>query len=117
MSTSPHDQPDPLHESFVGAMTGWVEAITYCTHTVRVLVGRGLTTWIDALPCAQSFPLLHSAGYHRWYPRGRHALVETRVRQRAQRMQRELGDDARVEGCVYVLSAEDVALLALAEVE
>lgn len=121
MSHVRHDQIDPLHEPFAGAMTGWVEAITHYSHVVRVLVGGGLTTWIDALPRAPGalLPPLHPAaiGYHRWYPHTRHALVEALVRQRVHRIKSELGEDARIEGRVYVLRAEDVALLALAEVE
>lgn len=121
----PYDGPDPRVSPFAGAMTGWVVALFDRPQTyympIRVLVGRGLSTWVEGELRSDGIGwpdhLRGHAPYPRWYPPYRHGLVEKRVRERAQQMQRELGDDARVEGRVYVLSAEDVALLALSEVE
>lgn len=126
MSMSPHDGPDPCSSPFVGAMTGWVVALFDRPQTyympIRVLVGRGLSTWVEGelRSDGTGWPDRlrgHAPPYPRWYPSYRHGFVEKRVREYAQQLQRTLGDDARVEGRVYVLSAEDVALLALAEVE
>lgn len=97
-------------------MTGWIVVTTWATN-VRVLCGGGLTTWLEGRSTGR-FPLLATPRwYNRWYPPVQHEIVKRLVRQRVQRIRSELGKGGHVEGHVYVLTAEDVALLALAEVE